>query len=157
MLCTYVIIPESDAMHIDTKQIQLSVWVYIQWKLDSWWWGTSVDRGLDSGQTLWSWERCYSRGAYWAGLIWVQINTVGTWPSQVAPAVLKRQLFEVNPVINNNRLTELCVPGCHSLQGQGVQWVCFQEPYTQDGYDGAQIANHSEITTIISTIVNTSI
>lgn len=39
-------------------------------------------------------EHWYSREAYWLGLIWARINTEGTWSSQVAPAMLKRQLCE---------------------------------------------------------------
>lgn len=59
--------------------------------------------------------------------------------------MLNKQLCEVNPVINHKRLTALCVPACHCLQGRGVLCV---EYYTQNG---AQIQNYCKVTTIIST------
>lgn len=65
--------------------------------------------------------------------------------------MLNKQLCEVNPVINHNRLTALCVPACHCLQGRGV----FPRILHTKWLDGAQIQNYCKVTTIISTTPTT--
>lgn len=128
MYSAHTIDPESDTVLTDTKPIQYSAHAHLLWKRESWWWQTSVVWRLCSGQSL-----CWSdRESYRPGLIWVQINTAGTWCTQVTPAVLKKQLSEVNPLVNHSRLTALCVPGCHRLQGRGVQHFWFQEHCTRN-------------------------
>lgn len=108
-------------------------------------------RRLESGQTFWSRERRYNKKAYWPGLIWVQINTEGTWSTQVAAAMLKRHQCEVNPVINHKRLTALCVPGCRGCMPRGVQASLCPRMLHTKWLDAAQISNCCKITAIIST------
>lgn len=68
------------------------------------------------------------REEYWPGLTRVQINTIGTWSSQVAQPMLKMQLCEIDPAVNHNVLTELrALTVTHSLGRTAQQRVCYQE------------------------------
>lgn len=87
-------------------------------------------RGLENGQTLWSWEYRYSKEAYWPGLIWVQINREGAWAAEVATANAEAAVVWSKSCHKSQEADSAACPGLSLLgggAGPGVQQDCFQE------------------------------